>query len=178
MRGNFVVNLMVRPIPIIKSQTDPRIAVAKHIGWEKKQNKYTDWSTPEPDNYNRGILSAKPCTCDWLKDQVVYYDRTYKKWWTLYYVPPQDRPQFDNWLLEQPWEIRWYYEHASAVRERKQLLTPDNIRADINLNERLFTLGYYATLHSKYFSEGTDDWLLSRMGTIRDCVLDGLGEIE
>lgn len=177
MRGNFVVNLKVRPIPMIRSQTDPRIVIAKHIGWEKKTNKFTEWHTPEPDNYNRAVLAPTIIECGFIRDHVFHYDSAYKLWWTIYYVPPDARPHFDNWLLEQAWHIRWYFDHAVQVRERRKLLTPDNIRSDVTDNERLFTMGYYANLHSKYFSEGTDDWLLSRMGTIRDCVLNDPSEV-
>lgn len=172
MRGNLIVNLQVRPVPSVRGLTDPRPEIAKHIGWEKKQGPNTEWSVPEPDNYNRAVYADRILICEHIQDQVTYKCKDTGGWWTVLHVPKNRNAIFEAWLTKQPWLVRWNYEYAPAVRNMKKILTPDNIRSDITLPERLFAMGYYAKLHDKYFSEGTDDWLLSRMGPIRDCVLN------
>lgn len=177
MRGHLIVNLKVRPVPDTRNLTDPRPMIATHIGWEKKQGPVTEWSVPEPDNYNRALYADKMLICEHLEHQVTYKCKNTSRWWTVYYVPKNRQTIFEAWVEKQAWLVRWNYEHAPSPRDKKKILTPDNIRADITLPERLFAMGYYAKLHDKYFSDGTDDWLLSQMGPIRDCVLNDPSEV-
>ena len=36
----------------------------------------TDFSTPEPDNYNRAVFTTTPQECLLIEDQIVYYDNS------------------------------------------------------------------------------------------------------
>lgn len=130
---------------------DPRIAIAKHINWNRPHSE-TEWSQPEPDNYNRAVLDHRARFCDFVSEQVYYYDEYRQGWISCYYVPDSQHAQFDAWLshFNPPavWRIR-----GVALRQRRPLLWNRKGSMVVTDNERLYTLGYYDYL-AKYFSKG------------------------
>ena len=54
--------------------TDPRIAVSSHIGWRRVMKGLTEFSTPEPDNYNHAVFTEKPIACPlaFVENQIWY----------------------------------------------------------------------------------------------------------
>jgi hypothetical protein len=151
---------------------DPRFPIADHIGWTRPTLKLeTDWSTPEPDNYNRAIMASKPILCPFLKDSVFYRDNVRSAWWSVYLVPPDQIEVFNEWFDQQEHIIRWHQPHPAAIRCRKGFLYNRKNGSDITAEERLFCMGYYAKLSSKFFADD-DAPLLKRMGTVRADLLD------
>lgn len=151
---------------------DPRFPIAYHIGWTRPTQKLeTDWSTPEPDNYNRAILARKPIECEFVRDAVYYFDAERSAWWTVYCVPKDQLDQFDQWVQEQDYQLRWYQPHPAATRCRKGLLYNRKNGSEMTTEERLYTMGYYAKLSSKYFSDD-DRKLLERLGPVRTELLN------
>ena len=153
---------------------DPRIPIARHMDWSKTHTKESYLSQPEPDNYNRSLCAKKPIECKFIKDQVFYKDYKEDLWWTVYYVPETQEAAFDVWVRKQNFLLYWHISKATKVRPRVPLLAARK-NSDITDNERLFTMGYYAKLNSKYFSELSEDWLLAKLGPVRTEILtDGL----
>ena len=155
---------------------DPRVAIAKHMSWTKTGGIVpTAWRVPEPDNYNHAIRTPRPTVCEFIKDAVFYKELTTNKWWNVFYVLPEQTEDFRAWVDEQDTDLYWYHTKSPAVRQNRPRLynTP---QAEISVDERLFQMGYYAKLSSKYFSED-DKKLLELLGPIRDRALEGLGEV-
>lgn len=158
------------------NRIDPRIAIARHMAWIKATGLApTVWRVPEPDNYNHAIRTHRPVACDFVKDAVFYKDLATNKWWNVFYVPQDQTEAFRAWVDQQNTDFYWYHNKAPAPRLTRNILynTP---HAELNTEERLFQMGYYAKLSSKYFSED-DKKLLELMGPIRNRVLEGLEEV-
>lgn len=160
------------PIPAYK---DPRIPIARHIDWIKTYTIESTFTSPEPDNYNRAVYALTPIECKFIKDQVFYRDLTkHNTWWTVYYVPQDQLENFDSWIKTQNYQLFWLMEKTVKLRSPMHLLYARK-NSDITDNERLFQMGYYAKLGSKYFSED-DTMLLERLGPAR-AVVNGLEEV-
>jgi hypothetical protein len=99
---------------------DPRLAVAKHIGWQKLFGPDTMWNVPEPDNYNRAILTEKPTECVFIEDQVIYKDVAKDVWITLMYVPDEQLSEYDAWMLRLQPLANWQHNNAPKIRWRKE----------------------------------------------------------
>lgn len=155
---------------------DPRTALARHIGWHALTNtaSYSDFTYPEPINYNYAVRAQRLIHCDFVRNSVFYRDLTENKWWSLYVVEKSAIRQFFDWVKLQPIDIFWFNRTPPQPRRVKRILY-NTKPADINGNERLFQMGYYSKLQSKYFSED-DKKLLELLGPVRDRVLEGLGE--
>lgn len=155
------------------NRIDPRVAIARHIGWINTHNYGypVPWRVPEPVNYNYAVRSGRPIECKFIQDQVFYRTETDSRWWTVYYVPEDSLAAFDSWVKQQPIDYLWFHTRPPAIRTNQRLLY-NKKAAEINVNERLFQMGYYAKLGSKYFVDD-DHALLSIMGPVRDRVLNG-----
>jgi hypothetical protein len=160
------------PLPSFK---DPRVPIARHIEWVKSYSNENLFSLPEPDNYNRATLSLRGLECKFIKDQVFYRDITTDNWWTVYYVPDSQTADFDQWIRQQPFLLSWQIAKASKIRPIIKLLHARK-NSDVTDNERLFQMGYYAKLGSKYFSED-DTMLLDRLGPARADILKDVEEV-
>ena len=160
------------PIPAYK---DPRVPIARHIDWVKTYSKEPVFTSPEPDNYNRACYAKNRMECKFIKDQVFYRDLTTDNtWWTVYYVPESQQHEFDCWIMNQNYLLVWRMEKTVKLRGPIPLLYARK-NTDITENERLFQMGYYAKLGSKYFSED-DTMLLERLGPAR-AVVNSLEEV-
>jgi len=137
----------------IRDLPDPRILIARHIGWKKLHSPETEYSIPEPDNYNRAILAHIPIDCSIIKDQVFY---KYKdSWVTLLYVPLEQCSQVDNWIRQcRPMAVWCHLKPPKIKPQRGMLWARENI-SDNNMtdNERLYTMGYFEDFKVKYFND-------------------------
>ena len=149
-----------------RTHDDPRVPIARHIGWKKSYTPYTEYSTPEPDNYNHGILLEKPILCDFIRDQVVYRRAKLGHWWTMFVVPEEQEAEFITWLHTLQVIVYWYAPRAIKPKERKPHLWSKKTQAELTDNERLYTMGYYKNLESKYFTEDNKELSL-RIGNPR-----------
>lgn len=154
-----------RGLGVFKKPPDPRVALGQYLKWQRSPTNDTEYSVPEPDNYNFGIRYKNIADCTFLPDQVFYFDIVSNQWWTLYYVTDQHRAKFTEWFNLQDYTVKWHHPKAQPARQRKPLLQPKK-NGEMTENERLYTMGYYAKFHSKYFSED-DTMLLERMGSAR-----------
>ena len=137
---------------------DPRLALAKWMGWKKLHTPETEYRTPEPDNYNRAVFAAEAIDCTIIEDQVVFYDKVNKGWITLLYVPDEQTTEVDAWIQQcRPWAY-WVHLRAPKIKpQRGMLWARHNIGNDNQTdNERLYTMGYYEDLKVKYFSDDTE----------------------
>lgn len=135
-------------VPRIATLIDPRIAISRHIGWTRPLSNITDYSLPEPDNYNFAVLNPRPCECPLIKDQVFYLDKKSKNWWTVYYVPEDQREEFLTWARPLTFEVCWTPQRCSSIRHPRTLLWTRGTTAEQTTNERLYTMGYYDLLQS------------------------------
>jgi hypothetical protein len=151
---------------------DPRVAIARHIGWTKTTSAFTEYTTPEPNNYNRSVCDVKYRICNFIEDQVYYFDAHRQLWFTVYYVPEQQITEFDIWMDALSVQARWRPSLCSKLRPQRRLLWAKASTSDHTLtdNERLFTLGYYDELRSQHFT--TDDSFLNSALGQRRSVLD------
>jgi len=162
-----------------KDFIDPRIAIARHIGWKKSTCDVTDYPTPEPDNYNRAIFTRKLWECPLVEDQVVYYDQNKQGWMTVLYVPQEDIIAVDRWIQNLPTIAVWRHLKPPKIKQQRGMLwVRDNI-SDNNMtdNERLYTMGYFDELKVKYFSDDTE-YVDSLLGTARAILKDPWPEAE
>ena len=151
---------------------DPRVAIARQIGWIKTTSPVTEYTTPEPNNYNRSICDIKSRICSFIEDQVYYFDASRRVWFTVYYVPEEQIAEFDLWMLSLPVLAYWRHSSASKLRPQRRLLWAKGSSGERTLtdNERLFTLGYYDELRSRHFT--TDDSYLNYALGKRRSILD------
>ena len=145
---------------------DPRIQLARQIGWKKAHGVETEYHTPEPDNYNRAVLAHIPIDCSIIEDQVFY---KYKdSWISLMYVPPEQCNQIDSWIRQcRPMAVWCHLKPPRIKPQRGMLWVRDNI-SDKNMtdNERLYTMGYFEDLKIKYFNDDAD-YVDSLLGSAR-----------
>jgi len=158
---------------------DPRIALARHIGWKKFHTPETDYCTPEPDNYNRAILSRYPVDCEIIEDQVVYYQAQHKLWITLMYVPEELLVSVDTWMAQCKPMAYWQHNKPAKIKPRRGMLwARGNIRDDTQTdNERLYTMGYFDELKVKYFSDDPE-YVDSLLGEARAALKNPQPEAE
>lgn len=152
-----------------KDLIDPRLAIARHIAWHRGTTPDTDRSVPEPDNFNRAIFANKPYDCDFIEDQVFYFDKSRNNWFSVYYVPDEQVDEFNLWIDKLEPNAFWQHLNAPKIRLQRSLLwTRDNkSQKTLTDNERLHTLGYYEDLKVKYFSDDAT-YVDSLLGESRD----------
>ena len=147
---------------------DPRQPVARQIGWIKTVVADTEYSTPEPDNYNRAVFAERPYDCKLVKDQVIYFDVKQKGWLTVMYATDDTANEVDAWIKSiKPW-ADWRHLRAHRIKPRRHLLwSKSNISYHTQTdNERLYTMGYFDKLKTKYFSDDVA-YIDSLLGEVR-----------
>ena len=100
---------------------DPRIPIARQIGWQKFAGE-TPYTIPEPDNYNRAVVSDKPVECVFVEDQVIYKDTSRGLWITVLLVPEEQHDDYDSWLAKL--KPQAYWQHTKPPKLKKQRLIP------------------------------------------------------
>lgn len=101
---------------------DPRLPIARHIGWQKIAGSTTYYTVPEPDNYNRAVVTKKPEDCPFIDDQVIYKDINKGMWVTVLLVPDEQVEDYNDWLrFIQPFAY-WQHLSAPAMRARTESL--------------------------------------------------------
>ena len=150
------------PILITQKKTgphkiDPRDQIAIHIGWSRPgEKKPTTWSCPEPDNYNEALFATKPIDCPYVKNQVFYLDSKNQGWWSVYYIKDNlTYDKFCSWLLTQSYSIRWHHTRPIPVRTKQGALHTRLSATELTDAERLYQMGYYEILSSKYSVDAT-----------------------
>lgn len=98
---------------------DPRIVIAKHIGWQKYIGEDTHFSTPEPDNYNRAVLTEKPVECKFVENQVIYRDAIKKAWITVLLVAEEQSGEYEAWIERLKPLAHWRHLNAQKVKQRR-----------------------------------------------------------
>jgi len=100
-----------------RAYIDPRIPVAKQIGWSKLHGD-TPYTVPEPDNYNRAIAAEQAIECLLVEDQVIYKDSSRNHWITLMYVPDEQLAEYELWLKRQ--RVKAHWQHLRPPKIKKQ----------------------------------------------------------
>jgi hypothetical protein len=137
-------------VPRTKTYPDPRLAIAKHLGWTKTLTGITDYRLPEPDNYNYAVFNRNPWECSFIADQVFYYDKKMRGWWTVYYVPEEQKQEFLTWAEPLPFEICWAVQRQTKLRTPRPWLWTRTCAVEQTTEERLYTMGYFDKLQSTY----------------------------
>lgn len=101
---------------------DPRLPVARHIGWNKVLGAETVNCVPEPDNYNRAVITDKPVECLGIEDQVIYLDRNKQHWVTVLYVPEEQFAEYDLWLARLKPTAHWQHSKPPKIRKQRSLM--------------------------------------------------------
>jgi hypothetical protein len=105
-----------------REYNDPRVPVARHIGWQKLFGTETVYCTPEPDNYNKAILTAKPVECVFIEDQVIYKDIVKGLWCTLMYVPEDQMGEYETWMNRLQPDAHWQHKNPPKIRTKKECM--------------------------------------------------------
>lgn len=130
--------------------TDPRLPIAKHINWNRALTNITDFCLPEPDNYNYAVFNPLPWECPILVDQIFYKDKKLNGWWSVYYVPEEQREEFLEWAEPLPFQMCWHAQRSSKLRHRRTLLWAKPASTEQTIHERLYTMGYYDNLQTTF----------------------------
>ena len=104
-----------------RDYVDPRIIIARQIGWQKVSGD-TAFSIPEPENYNRAVITDKPVECLAINDQVIYRDLNKNAWITVLYVPEEQQDEYDLWLAKL--KPQAYWQHTKPPKIKKQRSIP------------------------------------------------------
>jgi hypothetical protein len=129
---------------------DPRIPLARHIEWSRPSTSFTDFSTPEPDNYNYAVLADRAYDCDFIRNQVFYHDVARRGWIGLYMVSDVVNMRFVRWYNLLAWRAVWHNRRYVPVRPRRSLLWNRAGSSEYTDNELLYTMGYYRNFIHKY----------------------------
>jgi len=103
-----------------REYTDPRIPIARQIGWQKVTGE-TAYTIPEPDNYNRAVVTDKPVECVAIEDQVIYQDLNRNHWVTVLLVPEEQQAEYDSWLMRIKPLAHWQHTKPPRVRKQRSL---------------------------------------------------------
>jgi hypothetical protein len=170
-------------VPRVRTFDDPRIAIARHIGWTKTTSTETEYSLPEPDHFNYAGLSNKPIECPVIENQVFYQDKKTKLWWSVYFVTEQKNELFLSWGENIDFDLYWTPLKPTRMRQRRGLLKAKTKISDHNQtdNERLYTMGYYENLKVKYFNDDAE-YVNSLLGparaVLKNPIPEELDEVE
>jgi hypothetical protein len=137
-------------VPRTINIVDPRLALAKHIGWNRPVGNETEYSLPEPDDFNYAVYDDKPHDCMLIENQVFYKDKKSLGWWTLYYVPEELLQDFFTWANPIDFKICWIPQRPSKMRRRRPLLHTRMCAPEQTPYERLYTMGYYDELQNEF----------------------------
>jgi len=165
-------------VPRSAPRDDPRIAIARHIAWIKPITPDTEYSLPEPDHYNYCGLATRPIDCEFIADQVFYQDKKTGLWWSIYYVTEENNDAFLAWSESIEFIQCWTPFRQTKMRTRRGMLWARHNISEGNQtdNERLYTMGYYEKLKSKYFDD--DEKFIKVVGTPRGAVLNYQPEVD
>jgi hypothetical protein len=151
---------------------DPRIAIAKHIGWTApayvKENKgYTEWSTPEPDGFSAALFALRPYECPFVENHVWYYDQKRQGWFSVFYVDKIKKIEWLRWSYKLPWIAQWTVFKYSQIRKSRPMTEIKGRKGsdEITLNQRLHQMNFYSSLISKS-EECIRDAVKERIGGI------------
>ena len=158
----------------MKNFIDPRIAIAHHINWRRNYTE-TEFSLPEPDNYNFATMSARPLYCDLVRNQVWYRDEIKLCWVSVFLVANNITDDFKTWLKQQPWTSYWRNGYTPALRTRRPMLWNRQRATELTLEERLYLSGYYKNFIAKYFTDGHAEFVYKRLGGPRGRLIDWEG---
>lgn len=131
---------------------DPRLQLARHIGWQRPHSVETEYSTPEPDNFNYAVLNPQIEECPFIKNHVFIRELKTKNWWTIYYVPAEQEEEFLIWADPREFISRFTPHRYSKLRQHRPFLwtRANNSDSVITENERLYTMGYYDDLQQRF----------------------------
>jgi hypothetical protein len=131
---------------------DPRLLLARHISWARPHSTDTEYSTPEPDNYNYAVLNPQCEECPFIKNHVFIRDVKTKYWWTIYHVPDEQEEAFLAWAEPRDFVSCFTPHRYSKLRQRRPFLwtRANNSDSVISDNERLYTMGYYDNLQESF----------------------------
>jgi hypothetical protein len=149
---------------------DPRTAIARQLNWQRSTSNITEYTLPEPENYNRAVYSPCPIEFTWVKFQVIYKDTYRNAWITACHLTAAECLKFDAWAQANDMTY-WRHHKPRSLRHRKLLLERGATKAEISLDERLLTMGYYKNMVVKYF-DGDAHIVKSRLGEARACLAD------
>ena len=155
----------------MKNFIDPRIAIAHHINWRRNYSE-TEFSLPEPDNYNFATMSARPLYCDFIGNQVWYRDKIKLCWVSVFLVAINITDDFKTWLKQQPWTSYWRTGKPLPLRTRRPMLWNRRTATELTLEERLYLSGYYKNFIAKYFADGHAEFVYRRLGEPRGRLID------
>ena len=155
---------------------DPRIAIAQHLNWHKSTIAYTEFTLPEPDNYNRAIYTEQPMDFSWIENQVIYKNPHGPGWFSVFYIPSDQLQEYDHYMTLMDY-TRWLHYRPSGFKIYKPMLMRGATKADMGPNERLLTMGYYKKFIVKYL-DGDTTIVKSRLGEARANLADFVKDDE
>ena len=131
---------------------DPRLLLARHISWLRPYSTDTEFSTPEPDNYNYAVLNSQIEECPFIKNHVFIRDQKTKYWWTIYHVLEDQEQAFLAWAEPKNFISCFTPHRCSKLRQRRQFLwaRANNSDSVISENEHLYITGYYDNLQQQF----------------------------
>jgi len=149
---------------------DPRTAIARQLNWQRSTSNITDYTLPEPENYNRAVYSPQPIEFTWVKFQVIYKDQYRNAWVTACHLTAEECIRFDAWAQDNDMTY-WRHHKPRALRQPRPMLERGSTKAEISLDERLLTMGYYKNFVVKYFND-SPHVVKNRLGEARACLTD------
>lgn len=155
--------------PYRQDLVDPRIPLVRHLAWSRSGTGFTSYSIPEPDNYNRAVITPRPWEFKDIQNQVIYRHST-GYWVTLLFLLGDEIAAWDKIAKTSAWTY-WRHTKPAVVKIRRQMLEQGATRAEMSLDERLLTMGYYKNFVIKYF-DGDSTIVKSRLGEARANLTD------
>jgi len=148
---------------------DPRLLLARHISWLRPHSTETEFSVPEPDNYNYAVLNPQLEECPFIRNHVFIRDQKTGYWWTIYHVLENQEQEFLAWAEPKNFISCFTPHRYSKLRQRRPFLwtRANNSDSVISAKERLYTMGYYDDLQAEFNINLTAD-----IGEPRQFILD------
>lgn len=157
---------------------DPRLALIRHLQWQRSPTEHTVFSLPEPHNYNRGCFTMEPHECPDIAHQIIYYNPRYRGWVTLLYVVGDDQIDiYKNWLKTVKPLATWSNRKTASLKIRKPFLFNRGYVSDKEITdmERLWSMNLFSGLEGKY--NGDYKIILDKyVGKPRDSIQDIINE--
>ena len=98
---------------------DPRIMIARQIGWQKYAGEDTAFSVPEPDNYNRAVLCDRPVDCTFVEDQVIY--KVKDGWISVALVAEELQGEYTAWMERLLPEAYWQHTKPAKLKKTRAM---------------------------------------------------------
>jgi hypothetical protein len=108
--------------PTRREFTDPRIPIAKQIGWQKYLGDETTFSLPEPDNYNRAVVTDTAVECPFIENQVIYKDSVKNGWVCVMLVADEQMGEYTAW--QERLSPRAHWQHTKPPKLKKTRVIP------------------------------------------------------